>query len=114
MSLPATTSFDLYKGDTLRFRMYLKSSGSAYAIAGTASFSGGVKENKTSASVVHPMTATVESASAGQVLITLSASTSALLSATKNWIYDIQMNEDGIIKTLLSGNIFVTDQVTTG
>ena len=114
MSLPATTSFDLYRGDTLRFRMYLKSSGSAYAIDASASFSGGIKENKTSASTVYPMTATVESASAGQVLITLSASTSALLSASKNCIYDVQMNEAGIIKTLLSGNVFVTDQVTTG
>ena len=114
MSMPATTSFELYKGDTLRFRMYLKSSGSAYAIDASASFNGGVKENKVSASTVHPMTVAVESASAGQVLVTLSASTSALLTATKNWIYDVQMNEGGIIKTLLNGNLFVTDQVTTG
>lgn len=110
MSMPANTSFQLWKGDTLRFSLSLQSSGSAYNIPGTASFSAAVKEKNTS--TTYDMVTEITSASAGTVLITLPAETSSLLTAKKNWIYDVQMTSSSIVTTLLYGNIFVTDEVT--
>jgi hypothetical protein len=112
MSSPANTSFQLWKGDTLRFSLSLKTSGSAYNIPQTTSFAGAVKEKGTT--TTYSLTASVTSASTGVVLFTLPATTSSNLSAAKNWIYDVQMTDSAsIVTTLLYGNIFVTDEVTT-
>ena len=110
MSMPANTSFQLWKGDTLRFSLSLQSSGSAYNIPVSASFKASVKEKNTS--TVYDMNTEITSASSGTVLITLPAETSSLLTAKKNWIYDVQMTSSSIVTTLLYGNIFVTDEVT--
>lgn len=112
MSSPARNSFTLWKGDTLRFNMSLKSSGSAYTIPAGTTFSAAVKEKNTT--TAYDMSASIVSASAGLVLVTLSASTSALLNAKKNWIYDVQMMDSAsVVTTLLYGNIFVNDEVAT-
>jgi len=112
MSNPAFSSFKLWKGDTLRFNMALKASGSAYAIPAGTTFSAAVKEKNTPSA--YDMTTDILSASAGSVRVTLSASTSALLSAKKNWIYDVQMRDSAsVVTTLLYGNIFVNDEVAT-
>jgi len=112
MSNPANTSFQLWKGDTLRFVMNLQISGSAYNIPPTTTFAGAVKEKGTT--TTYSMTASVTSASAGTVLMTLPATTSSNLSARKNWVYDVQMTDSSsVVTTLLYGNIFVTDEATT-
>jgi hypothetical protein len=111
MSMPANTSFQLWKGDTLRFNLALKSSGSAYNIPDGTIFKAAVKEKNTSNS--YEMDTEITSASGGSVLITLQSDVSALLTAKKNWIYDVQMTTSSIVTTLLYGNIFVTDEVTT-
>jgi hypothetical protein len=112
MSTPAYNAFKLWKGDTLRFNMSLKSSGSAYSIPAGTTFKAAVKEKNTT--TAYDMSASTVSASAGTVLITLSASTSSLLNAKKNWIYDVQMTDSAsVVTTLLYGNLFVIDEVTT-
>lgn len=112
MTMPAYNSFQLYKGDTLQFSMTLNSGSDAYNIPATASFSGSVKE-KGSSSITTNFNASVLSSASGQVLFTLPSDSSSLLDATKNWIYDIQIKtSDQTVTTLLTGNIFVTDQVT--
>jgi len=112
MTMPAYNSFQLYKGDTLEFTLTLNSSGSAYNIPTGASFSGARKEKGMDSITANFDTSILYSAS-GIVLFTLPATESGLLDAKKNWLYDIQFEKsDGSITTLLTGNIFVTDQVT--
>lgn len=112
MSSPAYSSFRLWKGDTLRFNMSLKSSASAYTIPAGTTFKAAVKEKNTASS--YDMDTDIISSSAGLVRVTLPSATSALLSAKKNWIYDVQMTDSAsVVTTLLYGNIFVTDEVTT-
>ena len=112
MSSPANTSFQLWKGDTLRFILSLKTSGSAYNIPQTTTFASSVKEKGTTSA--YSLTASVTSASSGTVLFTLPATTSSNLSARKNWIYDVQMTDSAsVVTTLLYGNIFVTDEATS-
>lgn len=110
MSMPANTSFQLWKGDTLRFSLSLQTSGSAYAIPSGTTFKAAVKEKNTSNS--YDMVTQITSSANGTVLITLPADTSSLLTARKNWIYDVQMTSASVVSTLLYGNIFVTDEVT--
>jgi hypothetical protein len=112
MTMPAYNSFQLYKGDTLKFTLTLNSSGSAYFIPEGSVFSGSIKEkNKTS--VTANFDSSILSAEDGVILFTLPSSQSALLDAKKNWIYDIQIEQTGgIVKTLMAGSMFVTDQVT--
>ncbi len=111
MSTPANTSFQLWKGDTLRFTMTLKNSGSAYSIPGDAVFDGTVTEKNSSTS--YDMDTVITSASTGVVTVTLPASTSDLLSASKNWVYDVKFTTASIVTTLLYGNIFVTDAASS-
>jgi hypothetical protein len=112
MTMPAYYSFQLYKGDTLQFTLTLNSSGSAYFIPEGSVFSGAVKE-KNKASVTANFSTSIISAEDGVVLFTLPSSESSLLDAKKNWIYDVQIEQTGgIVRTLLAGSMFVTDQVT--
>lgn len=112
MTMPAYNSFELYKGDTLRFSLTLQTSGSAYPIPNGTTFSAAVKK-KGAATPTADFDAAVTSASSGRVLFTLNSNNSSLLDATKNWIYDVQMiNSSSVVTTLMTGSIFVTDQVT--
>lgn len=112
MTMPAYNSFELYKGDTLRFSLTLQTSGSAYIIPSGTIFTGAVKK-KGGATPIVQFNSNIISASTGKVLFTLTSENSTLLDASKNWIYDIQMmNSSSLVTTLLTGNIFVTDEVT--
>lgn len=112
MTMPAYNSFELYKGDTLRFSLTLQTSGSAYQIPDGTIFSGAVKKKGDSAPTTD-FTSSITSASAGKVLFTLSSTNSTLLDATKNWVYDVQMTTAAsVVTTLMTGSIFVTDEVT--
>lgn len=107
MSTPANTSFQLWKGDTLRFTMTLKNSGSAYSIPADAVFAGTVTEKN--AATTYDMQTAITSSANGIVTVTLPASTSSELAANKNWVYDVKFTTASIVTTLLYGNIFVTD-----
>jgi hypothetical protein len=107
MSTPANTSFQLWKGDTLRFTMTLKNSGSAYSIPGDATFTGTVTEKNSTNT--YDLQTVITSASTGIVTVTLPATTSDELAANKNWIYDVKLTTASIVTTLLYGNLFVTD-----
>lgn len=110
--MPAYNSFQLYKGDTLKFTITIGSSGSTYFIPEGSIFSGAVKERGRS-SVIAEFDSSVVSASAGKVLFILNSDSSKLLNASKNWVYDIQLSDGGgVVNTLLTGNIYVTDEVT--
>lgn len=109
--MPAYNSFQLYKGDTLKFTITIGSSGSTYFIPEGSIFSGAVKE-RGRPNVTAEFDANIVSASAGKVLFVLDSDSSKLLNATKNWVYDVQISDGaGVVNTLLTGNIFVTDEV---
>lgn len=112
MTMPAYNSFELYKGDTLRFSLTLQNSGSAFNIPSGSVFEGAVKQKGASTSIAD-FESEILSASSGKVLFTLPATQSSLLEANRNWVYDVQMtNSASVVTTLMTGNIFVTDEVT--
>lgn len=110
--MPAYNSFQLYKGDTLKFTITIGSSGSTYFIPNGSTFTGAVKE-RGRPGITAEFDASIVSASAGKVLFILESESSKLLNATKNWVYDIQLTDSGgVVNTLLTGNIYVTDEVS--
>jgi hypothetical protein len=112
MTMPAYYSFQIYKGDTLKFTLTLNSSGSAFFIPDGSVFSGAVKEKNKSQITANFQTSIISSED-GFVLFTLPSSQSSLLDAKKNWVYDVQIEQPGeIVRTLMTGSMFVTDQVT--
>jgi hypothetical protein len=111
MSTPANTSFQVWKGDTLRFTMALQTSGSAYTIPSDAEFTATVTEK--TAGTQYSMTASITSSASGTVAITLPASISSGLTASKNWAYDVKFTTASVVTTLLYGNLFVTDATSS-
>ena len=112
MTMPAYNSFQLYKGDTLRFSLTLQSSASAWPIPDGTEFAGAIKE-KGQTNLTANFETEILSASTGLVLFTLPATQSSLLESNKNWVYDVQMtSSESIVSTLMTGSIFVTDEVT--
>lgn len=112
MTMPAYNSFELYKGDTLRFSLSLSSNNNPYLIPDGTEFTGSIKK-KGSSVITSEFNSEIVSASSGKVLFVLDTTNSTLLDANKNWVYDIQMKFlDETVTTILTGNIFVTDEVT--
>jgi hypothetical protein len=93
--------------------MTLESGGEPYVLnSEDFTFTGQIKEkNKTS--VVASFSIEIIDAPNGIIRCTLSATESAKLSGGKSYDYDIQMNNDGVISTIIKGPILVTADVTS-
>lgn len=111
--LPGFKSFRLYRGDTFVFQMTLESGGDPYVLdADLFTFTGQIKEkNKTT--TVAEFNISIINENAGIIRCTLSATESAKLSGGKTYDYDIQMDNNGVISTILKGPILVTADVTS-
>lgn len=110
--LPGFKSFKIYKGDTFVFQMTLESGGNPYVLdSDTFTFTGQIKEKGKSASVA-AFSISVINENSGIIRCTLSATESAKLTGGKTYDYDIQMNNDGVISTLIKGPILVVGDIT--
>lgn len=109
--LPGFKPLKLYKGDTFAFRMSLDSGGENYNIT-NHTFIGQIKE-KGKSTVISEFDYEIENGPQGIVLITLTASESAKLTGGKKYEYDIQMNNSGVISTILKGPVVVVADVSS-
>lgn len=111
--LPGFKSFRIYRGDTFVFQMTLQSGGVAYTLdSDTFTFTGQIKE-KGKTTVIASFAITIIDEVDGIIRVTLTATESAKLSGGKTYDYDIQMNNDGVISTVLKGPILVSSDVTS-
>jgi len=111
--LPGFKSFRIYRGDTFVFQMTLESGGEPYTLdSETFTFSGQIKEkNKTT--TVASFSIQIIDENQGIIRCTLTATESGKLTGGKTYDYDIQMDNDGVISTILKGPILVTADVTS-
>jgi hypothetical protein len=109
--LPGFKPLKLYKGDTFAFRLSLDSGASNYNIT-SHTFIAQIKE-KGKSSVVSSFTYTIENASGGVVVLTLPATESAKLTGGKKYEYDVQMNNAGVISTILYGPVVVVSDISS-
>jgi hypothetical protein len=109
--LPGFKPLKLYKGDTFAFRMSLDSSNQNYNITGHT-FIAQIKE-KGKSTVVAEFDYSIENGVGGVVLLTLPATEADKLIGGKKYEYDVQMNNSGIVSTILKGPIVVVSDVSS-
>ena len=114
MAFPGTYNFSYYRGDTYQFVIRPKNAnGTTFALddyAGRASFT--IANVRGSAGTQIAATATVDTAN-DIITCTISAATGRGLIGGSTYVYDVQINNGaGIIFTLLTGSITVTNDIT--
>jgi hypothetical protein len=109
--LPGFKPLKLYKGDTFAFRLTLEVSETAYDISNHV-FTSQIKE-KGKSTVVAEFEYQIEDAELGIVLLTLTATESSKLSGGRKYEYDIQMNDSGVISTIIYGPVVVVSDVSS-
>jgi hypothetical protein len=114
MAFPGTYNFSYYRGDTYQFIIRPKNANgttfSLDAYAGNADFTIANVRGSTGTQVA--ATATVDTAT-DIVTCTITGTQGRQLVAGTTYVYDVQIdNGAGVIFTLLTGSITVTDDVT--
>jgi hypothetical protein len=114
MAFPGTYNFSYYRGDTYQFVIRPKNAnGSTFdldAYAGNADFTIANRRGSTGTQI--SATATVDTAN-DIITCTITGATGRGLVAGTTYVYDVQIdNGAGVIFTLLTGSITVTDDIT--
>jgi hypothetical protein len=114
MAFPGTYNFSYYRGDTYQFVIRPKNAnGTTFALdayAGNADFTIANRRGSTGTQV--SATATVDTAN-DIVTCTITGATGRGLVGGTTYVYDVQIdNGAGVIFTLLTGSITVTDDIT--
>jgi hypothetical protein len=114
MAFPGTYNFSYYRGDTYQFVIRPKNAnGTTFALddyAGNADFT--ISNRRGSTGTQISATATVDTAN-DIVTCTITGATGRGLVGGTTYVYDVQIdNGAGIIFTLLTGSITVTDDIT--
>jgi hypothetical protein len=114
MAFPGTYNFSYYRGDTYQFVIRPKNAnGTTFALdayAGNADFT--ISNRRGSTGTQISATATVDTAN-DIVTCTITGATGRGLVGGTTYVYDVQIdNGAGVIFTLLTGSITVTDDIT--
>ena len=114
MAFPGTYNFSYYRGDTYQFVVRPKNAnGTTFALdayAGNADFT--ISNRRGSTGTQISATATVDTAN-DIVTCTITGATGRGLVGGTTYVYDVQIdNGAGVIFTLLTGSITVTDDIT--
>ena len=121
MAFPGTYNISYYRGDTYEFKIYPKdASGAAFPLTGY-DLSEGVKFTISSDRGTAGIDDQIEgysaiSADRTHITCAIRPENGNLLTPTFNYVYDVEINKAGtpynIVRTLLTGGISVTDQVS--
>jgi hypothetical protein len=121
MAFPGTYNISYYRGDTYEFKIYPKdASGAAFPLDGY-DLSEGVKFTISSDRGNAGIDDQIEgysaiSADRTHITCAIRPENGNLLTPTFNYVYDVEINKSGtpynIVRTLLTGSISVTDQVS--
>ena len=114
MAFPGTYNFSYYRGDTYQFIIRPKNAnGTTFALdayAGNAAFTIANVRGSTGTQIA--ATATVDTAN-DIITCTISGATGRGLVGGTTYVYDVQINNGaGVIFTLLTGSISVTNDIT--
>ena len=114
MAFPGTYNFSYYRGDTYQFVIRPKNSnGTTFALDSyTTSPSFTIANVRGSTGTQISATATVDTAN-DIITCTITAATGRSLVGGTTYVYDVQINNGaGVIFTLLTGSISVTNDIT--
>ena len=108
--LPGFKSLKLYKGDTFAFNLALGAGGEDYPITDHI-FTGQIKE-KGKATKIAEFEFQITDDLAGELTVLLTSTESSKLNGSKIYEYDIQMDNNGFISTILKGPIVVVSDIS--
>lgn len=110
MAAPGTRDITLYQGDDYTHTISFTRNNSPYAVPGT--FKAQIKASRSSRAAVLATFAVDDSdIGSGNLVISLTSAQTTGLPVKAQW--DLQVTNAGVVQTLLSGAVTVTQQVTT-
>lgn len=111
LSSPLAVDLAIYKGDTGKFRITMTDDLGAPVNISTATWDGDIRVNPTDVATVANFTITPVGGDTSSVDVSLTAIITAGLSVA-TYSYDIQMTLAGVVSTLISGLLLVTQDVS--
>lgn len=111
MAQPADQDLIITRGDTETLVVTITADGSTAIDITGRTYKAQIRSQQDSTTIKASFTCTVTSGASGQVTCTLSAASSATLSAGL-YFWDLEENASGVISTILSGNVTVLADVT--
>lgn len=109
--VPAKQDIKIMRGDTEVFNITVTdSAGAAVDLTGDV-FTSQIRYNRDDSSIAASFSCVVTNAAAGQVQLTLSAASSAGLTAGTGY-WDLQRNDTGVITTIVAGKCTILADVT--
>lgn len=109
--VPAKQDIKIMRGDTEVFNIFVTdSAGAAVDLTGDT-FTSQIRYNRDDTSIAASFTCAIIDAADGHVRLTLSATSSATLTAGTGY-WDLQRNNDGVVTTIVAGKCTILADVT--
>lgn len=109
--LPGFKALKLYKGDTFSLRLNISSNQEPYNLT-DHTFVSQIKQ-KGKSDVVAEFDYLIEDPEGGVITLTLTPEEASKLNSTKRYEYDLQMNYDGTVSTIIYGPVIVVHDVSS-
>lgn len=111
MAQPAPQDLTITRGDTETLVVTITTDGSTPVNITGRTYRAQIRQKKDASTIAASFTCTVSNGSAGQLTCTLSATSSAALSAGL-YFWDLEETASGVVSTILAGDVTVLADVT--
>ncbi len=109
--MAATRDISIYQGDTYAHELRIKDSANANVNITSRTYTGQIRKKRNSDTITATFTSTLTNAANGVVVMSLTSSNTANISAG-SFVYDFQETNGATVTTLITGVCTVTGDVT--
>ena len=109
--MAATRDISVYQGDTYAHELRIKDSANANVNITSRTYTGQIRKKRNSDTITATFTSTLTNAANGVVVMSLTSSNTANISAG-SYVYDFQETNGETVTTLITGVCTVTGDVT--
>jgi hypothetical protein len=109
--MAATRNITIYQGDTYAHELRIKDSANANVNITSRTYTGQIRKKRNSDTITATFTSTLTNAANGVVVMSLTSSNTANISAG-SYVYDFQETNGETVTTLITGVCTVTGDVT--
>jgi hypothetical protein len=109
--MAATRDISVYQGDTYAHELRIKDSANANVNITSRTYTGQIRKKRNSDTITATFTSTLTNAANGVVVMSLTSSNTANISAG-SYVYDFQETNGATVTTLITGVCTVTGDVT--
>jgi hypothetical protein len=109
--MAASRDISIYQGDTYAHELRIKDSANANVNITSRTYTGQIRKKRNSDTITATFTSTLTNAANGVVVMSLTSSNTANISAG-SYVYDFQETNGATVTTLITGVCTVTGDVT--